>query len=233
MNRFLTALVAVACLAVTMPPAAQADVTCFRCGTVMHTNQPQAQCWHCGRPLSGPGPAFPPPADPFGPMSSGFELGVTVIPTPRGVRVTAVQPGSAASGVLFVNDIIVAAAYRDDFGQKQVLPTRSGDDLEQVKHMAGQSKTALMIRRPSGQTRYAFVSFRPVGPMAYRGAVPVEAARVEGGAGSMTIDNTGEAAALFGGGGGDATPVPGDDGSGGNPGVGSGGENAADFFNDR
>jgi hypothetical protein len=134
------------------------------------------------------------PPDDLGPMSSGFELGVRFISTARGIRVTSVKPGSAAAGVLFVNDIISRAAYLDDNGRKRQLPTRSAAEMETVKHLAGQSQTALMIRRPSGEVRYAFVVFRPVGG----NGVPVAAAArgVESG---IEIDETGQAESLFDG----------------------------------
>jgi hypothetical protein len=195
--------VAVALVAGLLPRCAQADVTCGHCGCVVQTDEAPPRCWRCEQPLytpapsGNPNPDFTPPDD-FGPMSSGFELGVRFVSTPRGIRVTSVKPGSAAAGVLFVNDIIAQAAYRDDDGRKQQLPTRTGAEMETVKHFAGQSKTALMIRRPSGQVRYAFVVFRPVGGGP---GVPVAAARnyaggVEGG---IELDETGEAAALFDG----------------------------------
>jgi hypothetical protein len=62
------------------------------------------------------------PDDDFAPTSSGFELGVRFVSTPRGIRV---KPDSAADGVLFVNDIITAAAYRDDNGRKRRLLART------------------------------------------------------------------------------------------------------------
>ncbi|MFM8414868.1 MAG: hypothetical protein ACKOCX_09095 [Planctomycetota bacterium] len=160
-------------------------------------------------------------------MSSGFELGVRFVSTPRGIRVTRVKPDSAAAGILFVDDIIAAAAYRDDDGRKRQLPTRSSAEMETVKHLAGQSKTALMIRRPNGQVRYAFVFFRPIGGE----GIPVEAAvdgRARSYTGSIELDDTGEAAALFDGPQGPAFVPPADgDGDGG------GGNGAEDFFNDR
>jgi hypothetical protein len=161
-------------------------------------------------------------------MSSGFELGVRFVATPRGIRVISVKPDSAADGVLFVNDIIAAAAYRDDNGRKRQLPTRTSAEMETVKHLAGQSKTALMIRRPSGQVRYAFVVFQPIGGA----GTPVEAA-VDGRSRSFTssieIDDTGEAKELFGGLQ-EPAVVPQGGGGGGNGGRGDGAE---DFFNDR
>ena len=232
MSRFIFAVAAIACLAVSASPAVRADIQCFRCGSVIHTNEPMARCIVCGAPLAGPAPVVPPPnggnAHP-----SGFRLGVTFVPTPLGIRVVAVQPGSAASGVLFVNDIIAAAAYRDDFGQRQVRQTMSADDLEMVKHMAGPSKTALMIRRPNGNVRYAFVTFRPVNAQVWASARA--GGSRDGGAdpggdpdgqGGMVIDDTGEAASLFGEGG-NAPGVPGAPDMDGNPGGGA----AADFFN--
>jgi len=154
-------------------------------------------------------------------MSSGFELGVRFISTPRGLRVTRVKPDSAAAGILFVDDIIAAAAYRDDGGQKRQLPTRTSAEMETVKHLAGQSKTALMIRRPNGQVRYAFVAFRPIGDE----GIPVAAAadgRPRTHTGSIELDDTGEAASLFDGQQGPAFV----------PSVG-GGNAAEDFFNGR
>jgi hypothetical protein len=224
------------CLATTawlvsfLPGPVQADVTCRSCGCVMHTDQPPPKCWECGRPLFTPAPnpgqdSDLPPNDDFSPMSSGFELGVRFVSTPRGIRVIRVKPDSAATGILFVDDIIAAAAYRDDDGRKRQLPTRTSAELEAVKHLAGQSKTALMIRRPNGQVRYAFVVFRPIGGA----GIPVEGAadgRARSTTSTLEIDNTGEAAALFDGQQGPAG-VP--QGGGG----GGGGDGAADFCNDR
>jgi hypothetical protein len=217
---------AVMSLTAVLPPLARADVTCRRCDTVMHTDQPPQRCWNCGQPLFTPAPtpggsSGPAPNQEFGPLSSGFELGVSFIPTARGIRVTRVKPDSAAAGVLFVNDIIAAAAYRDETGRKRQLPTRTGDEIETVKHLAGQSKTALMIRRPSGDVRFVFVSFRPVG-----GEQKVSAAAQlddhPGVATRMVIDETGEAAELFDG---PQVPVVG-------PQAGVD-EGAADFFDRR
>ena len=247
MNRFLPSFVAVTCLAVAVPLTASAEVTCGQCGAVMHTNVPQPRCWNCGRPPFAPSPVDPQaPEDDLGPMSSGFELGVEIVPTPRGVRVTDVRPGSAADGTLFIDDIIAAAAYRDDFGRKQVLQTQTGEDLEQVKHLAGQSRTALKIRRPSGQVRYAFVFFRPA-RQEVRTSAGASAPAQPRAAGRIAIDNTGEAAALFDGPqdggasnrndgqGGDDGDVNGEVNGGVGSGVGGdqGGGGAADFFNGR
>jgi hypothetical protein len=217
---------AAALLACLLTTYLRADVTCGHCGCVMHTDQAPPRCWRCEKPLYTPGPFSDeqpdfPPADDFGPMSSGFELGVRFISTRSGIRVTSVKPGSAADGVLSVKDIIAAAAYRDDDGRIRRLPTRTGDEMETVKHLAGESKTALMIRRPSGQVRYAFVFFRPVGVEAEAASDGTPRRRGSG----MVIDTTGEAAALFGGSE-DPAFVP--QGGGGGPGGG-----AADFFNDR
>jgi len=226
-RRFTICSTTVALLAALLPVAAQADVTCGHCGCIMHTDQAPPKCWRCGQPLYTPAP-FPdddgdlPPPDDLGPMSSGFELGVRFVSTRSGIRVTSVKPTSAAAGVLFVNDVIAAAAYRDDNGRKRQLPTRTGAEMETVKHLAGASKTALMIRRPNGQVRYAFVSFRPIG-------TPVEAAvdgTPRGGSSRMMIDETGEAAALF-----DDREGPAFVPQGG--GQGGSGDAAADFFNDR
>jgi hypothetical protein len=230
-RRLILCLATTAWLASVLPDPVQADVRCRNCDCVMHTDQPPPRCWECGQPLSTPAP--PPGVDPdlppdgdLGPMSSGFELGVRFVSTPRGIRVIRVKPDSAATGILFVDDIIAAAAYRDDDGRKRQLPTRTSGEMETVKHLAGQSKTALMIRRPNGQVRYAFVVFRPIGGA----GIPVEGA-VDGRARSYTstleIDNTGEAAALFDGQQGPAV-VPQAGGGGGD-----GGDGAADFFNDR
>jgi hypothetical protein len=198
-RRFAVSSLAVALLAALLHQRVQADITCSHCGGVMHTNQPPQRCWNCEKPLYTPGPSPSPnpdfmPPDDLGPMSSGFELGVRFISTARGIRVTSVKPGSAAAGVLFVNDIISRAAYLDDNGRKRQLPTRSAAEMETVKHLAGQSQTALMIRRPSGEVRYAFVVFRPVGG----NGVPVAAAArgVESG---IEIDETGQAESLFDG----------------------------------
>jgi len=222
-RRFAVASVAVALLASLLHQRVQADITCSHCGCVMHTDQPPPHCWGCARPLYTPGPSPGPnpdfmPPDDLGPMSSGFELGIKFISTARGIRVTSVKPGSAAAGVLFANDIISRAAYVDDNGRKRQLPTRSVAEMETVKHLAGQSKTALMIRRPSGEVRYAFVVFRPVGGDGF----PVAAAArgVESG---IEIDETGQAASLFDGPQ-DPEFVPQGSGSGGG---------AQDFFNDR
>lgn len=200
-RRFTRSLLPVALLAAILPQPVQADVTCGHCGCVMHTEKAPPRCWRCEQPLYTPGPLHDVqpgflPSDDLGPMSSGFELGVKFVSTPRGIRVTSVKPGSAASGVLFVNDIITAAAYRDDNGRARQLPTRTGGEMETVKHFAGQSKTALMIRRPDGHVRYAFVAFRPVGGL----GVPVEAAveaAARGVEGGLELDETGEAASLF------------------------------------
>jgi hypothetical protein len=228
-----SAAAAVVLVAALLPIQVRADVTCGRCGCVMHTDKAPPKCWECGRPLFTPAPNpgpdsdLPPDGD-FGPMSSGFELGVRFVATPRGIRVISVKPDSAADGVLFVNDIIAAAAYRDDNGRKRQLPTRTSAEMETVKHLAGQSKTALMIRRPSGQVRYAFVVFQPIGGA----GTPVEAA-VDGRSRSFTssieIDDTGEAKELFGGLQ-EPAVVPQGGGGGGNGGRGDGAE---DFFNDR
>jgi hypothetical protein len=203
-SRYFVVLAVAAALVAGFPPRlSHADVTCGHCGCVMHTDNAPPRCWQCGQPLFSPAPpqdpnsGFP-PMDDLGPMSSGFELGVRFVSTARGIRVTRVKPGSAAAGVLFVNDIIAAAAFRDDNGHKQVLPTRTGADIETVKHFAGQSKTALMIRRPSGQVRYAFVVFRPVGG-GEGVAVAAGKAYAGGVEGGIELDETGEAAALFGG----------------------------------
>lgn len=201
-RRFAVSSVAVALLAAFLPRHVEAEVTCGHCGCVMQTDKAPPRCWRCEQPLYTPGPTgdpnpeFPPPDD-LGPMSSGFELGVKFVPTRRGIRVTGVKPGTAAAGVLFANDIIAAAAYRDENGRKRQLPTRTGAELETVKHFAGQSKTALMIRRPSGQVRYAFVVFRPVGgqEVFVEEAVEGTPRAVEGG---IELDETGEAAELFG-----------------------------------
>jgi hypothetical protein len=200
----------------------------------MHTNEAPPNCWGCGRALFTPAPipgqdSALPPDDDFGPMSSGFELGVRFVSTPRGIRVIHVKPDTAAQGVLFVNDIIAAAAYRDDSGRKRQLPTRTSAEMETVKHLAGQSKTALMIRRPNGQVRYAFVVFRPIGGA----GGPAEGAfdgRPRSYTGSIEIDDTGEAEELFGG---QQEPavVPQGDGGGGIG--GGGGGSAENFFNDR
>jgi len=229
-RRVTLCMMATAWLVSFLPGSVQADVTCRSCGCVMHTDQPPPKCWQCGRPLFTPAPSPNqdsdlPPDDDFGPMSSGFELGVRFVPTPRGIRVIRVKPDSAAAGILSVNDIIAAAAYRDDEGRKQQLPIRTSGEMETVKHLAGQSKTALMIRRPNGGVRYAFVVFRPIG-----GAGTPVAGAVDGRARSYTssleIDNTGEAASLFDG---QQEPAAVPQGAGG----GGGGDNAADFFNDR
>lgn len=230
LSRRVVARAAAAALLVALLQApVEADVTCGHCGCIMHTNQAPPTCWGCGQPLYSPGP-IPGndngvgPFDDLGPLSSGFELGVTFVSTPRGIRVTRVKPGSAASGVLFVNDIIAAAAYRDDNGRKRQMPTRTSSEMETVKHLAGQSKTALLIRRPSGQVRYAFVTFRPIGgqgvPVA-AGVTDEEFQRTY--TSGITIDETGEAAELFDAQG-DSTFVP----QGGE----SGGD-ASDFFNNR
>ena len=225
-----------------------ADVSCFRCGTTMHVDQTPA-CWHCGQPLgqppvnpppqpgpfpSNPNPGYPPTPNSPTPMSSGFELGIGFVPNSWGIRVTNVKPGSAADGVLGMGDTIVAAAYKDGQGIKRQLPTRSGGDMEVVKHMAGQSKTALKILRPTGQTRFAFVQFQKIAytQTSGSGRPPVTHYKTET---VMNIDNTGQAAALFGSGSGPApsSPVPFNPGTPGplNLSPATPADSAADFFN--
>ena len=64
MVRFVGTLVPSICLVACMGLAAFADISCGRCGCVMHTSQPQSSCWNCGRPLGGPAPA-PAPSRPI------------------------------------------------------------------------------------------------------------------------------------------------------------------------
>jgi hypothetical protein len=71
MRRMCSLVFSVCALALTSLPSV-ADVTCGRCGCVMHTNQPQTSCWNCNRPLGGPAPS-PAPARPIHIESGRFE----------------------------------------------------------------------------------------------------------------------------------------------------------------
>ena len=59
MVRLIGTVISSICLVAGMGLVSFADVSCGQCGCVMHTSQPQATCWHCGRPLGGPAPAAP------------------------------------------------------------------------------------------------------------------------------------------------------------------------------
>jgi hypothetical protein len=211
--------------------AALADFSCNRCGAVMHTDQPQSHCWSCGRPMWTPQPSSPQPqGGDGGQFSSGFELGVRFVPTPQGIRIIGVKPDSAAAGVLFVDDIVSAAAYRDEFGQTHKSRTRNSDELENVKQMAGAAKTALMIRRPTGQVRFAFVVFRPAGQVAAGAITEDDSGPRQRGGVRMAIDDSGEAASLFSGLEGRGGVSEGGDGDVRSDATRRDGGDAADFF---
>ena len=254
MNRFFACALVFGFSVMGLSSISIADVTCSTCRVTVHTNGPTT-CPVCGRtiglapqPQPQPHPHPHPNPYPNPGFDSGFKLGVSVVPMSWGLRVVSTQPGTPAHGVLFVDDIMQEAAYRDDFGNVQRFALRVPHDIETVKHYAGSSKqVALKVRRPTGQMRYLFASFIPnqTGPVRAYTAAPGQggvrtraaapAANAAGaGQGSVTVDNTGAAAAMFGGaaapGGQPGNAQPPVNPSGPGQPVTPSGESAADLF---
>jgi hypothetical protein len=99
-----------------------------------------------------------------------LKLGVSVYSAGDRVVVSSVEAGTPAQGVLFPNDQIVRAAFRDAAsGSIYRFGIRTPDDLTQLKFYAGTgTRVAMEVFRPTTGPRNFFVNFVPSSPIVPR-----------------------------------------------------------------
>jgi hypothetical protein len=155
--------------------------------------------------------SFPVPEDRGGVQDgTGLELGVTIYEVSGRVIVSRTRPGTPAAGLLFPNDQLVRAAYRDAFSRQVYrMGIRTVGDVATLKASAGPgARVALEVYRPTTGYRSFFVNF------AISGEVTQNSAAAQAGDGqvvtrggnqpraaaaSIVPDSTGEAAQMLGG----------------------------------
>jgi hypothetical protein len=186
-------------LAASAVTSAFADWQC-RCGTIVHVDYPTT-CPVCGRSLPEQRPPFTPPSGSVN-DGTGVRLGVSIYQNNRRVIVSRVEPGTPAEGLLFPNDQLVRAAFRDaQNGRVFRMPIYTPSDVTRLKSLAGAgTRVALEVFRPTSGLRNFFVEFAPDRNEVYtKGGVGAEVAAAESAA-SISEDTTGEAAGMLGGG---------------------------------
>jgi hypothetical protein len=141
---------------------------------------------------------------------TGLELGVTIYEVNGRVIVSQTRPGTPASGLLFPNDQIVRAAYRDAFtGRVYRSGIRTVGDVAMLKANAGPgARVALEVYRPTTGYRSFFVNFAISGEVTQYSAaakgddgrvVPRGGGQTRTSAASIVPDSTGEASQMLGG----------------------------------